>query len=113
MTWTTSSGPQISEAEIEFFSQTPITNEIIDPIIRLMAEKISVKPGSPLFGITVLDCEAIVYLDISDELLEKHCRERGDTGLRDALFVKSIVENDWNYHMARNDKVFYRLTVTE
>ena len=105
--------PQISEADIEFFSQTPITNEILDPILKLMDEKIVVNPGFPLFGVAILDCEAVVYLDISERLLEKHCEQRGDTTLEDAIFIKKRIEADWNSHKARNDKTFYYLTITE
>jgi GTPase SAR1 family protein len=105
--------PQISEEEIEVLSQTPITKEIFDSIRRLMYEKITVKPSFPLFGVVILDCEVVVYLDISEKLLEEHCRMRGDTNFMDALFVKKCVEEDWNNHKAKNEKMFYYLTVTE
>jgi len=105
--------PQISEEETERLSQTPITKEIIDAVVRHMHEKITVKQGRPLFGIAVLDCDAVVYLDISAQLLEEHCKKRGDTSLMDALYVKTRVEEDWAAHRARNEKVFYYLTVRE
>jgi len=104
---------QIPEDEIERLSETPITKEIMDTIYKLVHEKITAKLGFPLFGIAIHDCEAVVYLDISNELLEKRCKARGDTSLRDALFVKEYVENEWYNHKAKNDKAFYRLTVTE
>ena len=105
--------PQISEEEIEILSQTPITKEIIGAIYKLVYEKITVKPGYPLFGFAILDCEAVVYLDISEKLLEAHCKKRGDTNFIDALFIKKCVEEDWNVHKAKNKKIFYYLTVTE
>jgi adenylate kinase family enzyme len=105
--------PQISEKEIEALSETPITKEIMDEIYKLVHEKINVKPGFPLFGFAIHDCEAVVYLDISETLLEKHCQTRGDTSLADALFVKKCVEEDWNEHKAKNLKVFYYLTIVE
>ena len=104
---------QVSESDIKIFSQTPITEEIIGAIIKQMAEKISVRPGYPLFGVTILGCEAVIYLDISESLLEKHCKQRDDTTLADALFIKKCVEEDWNKHKAKNDKTFYYLTITE
>jgi len=105
--------PQIPEEEIEILGQTPITQEIIDAIYKLVYEKITVKPGSPLFGFAILDCEVVVYLDISEKLLEKHCKMRGDTTLVDALFIKKCVEEDWNRHKEKSVKPFYYLTITE
>jgi len=78
-----------------------------------MNEKITVKPGFPLFGVAILDCEAIVYLDISERLLEKHCEHRGDTTLDDAIFIKKRIEADLNSNKARNDKTLYYLTIME
>ena len=104
---------QIPEDEIKRLSQKPITTEIMDIIYRLVHEKITIKPGFPLFGIAIHNCEAVVYLDISKKLLSEHCKARGDTSIRDALFVKRYVEDEWNNHKAKNDKVFYRLSVTE
>jgi len=104
---------QIPAEEIEVLSQKPITKEIIDEVVRLMHEKITVKPGCPLFGITILECEAVVYLDIAPQLLGEHCKSRGDTSFADALYVKQRVEEDWAAHKALNEKAFYHLTVTE
>jgi len=61
----------------------------------------------------MLDCEAVVYLDISEKLLKEHCKKRGDTNIIDALFVKKYIEMNLNNHEAKNGKVFYYLTVTE
>ena len=105
--------PQIPEEETKLLSRKPITTEIIDTIFELMREKITVRPGVPLFGVALLDCEAVVYLDISEKLLEEHCEERGDTDFIDALFVKEYIEKDWNSHKEIDEKVFYVLTVTE
>jgi len=105
--------PQISEEEIEILSQTPITNEIINRIFELMYAKVTVKSGQPLFGVLILDCDVVVYLDIADNLLAEHCKKRGDTNFEDALFVKKCIEEDWNTHKAKNEKTFYYLTVTE
>jgi len=104
---------QIPKEDIEVLSQTPITKEIIDTICKLMHNKITVKPGFPLFGITILDCEAVVYLDISEQLLEEHCEKRGDTNLDDAIFIKKCVEEDWNNHKMKKEKILYYVTVTE
>jgi len=105
--------PQISEAETEALSKTPITEEIMDSIYKLAYEKVIVTPGCPLFGFVILDCEAVIYLDISQELLKKHCDKRGDTGFTDASYIKKRIEEDWAAHKIINEKVFYYLTVPE
>jgi len=105
--------PQISKKDTERLSQKPITEEIIGTVCERMREKITVKPGVPLFGITILDCEVVVYLDIAEQLLEKHCKQRGDTTFMDALFVKKYIEKHWNNDKARSKKIFYDLMATE
>jgi len=105
--------PLISQKQIEIFSRIPITKEIFTEICRLMKEKIKVKPGFPLFGVVVLECEVVVYLDISDKLLEEHCLNRKDTRIEDALSIKRWIEADCSDHQARKDKTFYHLFVQE
>ena len=103
--------PKISEEQTKILSRKPITKDILDSVCALMHAKISVTPGSPLFGITILDCEVVVYLDISLRLLKKHCSARGDTDFTDALFVKRYIEEDCVIH--KKNKCFYCLKVTE
>lgn len=104
--------PQLTKEEAEFISQKPWTNEIGDFIDKLVYEKISVKAGHPLFTTIIVDCDVVVYLDISDKLLAEHCQKRGNSFL-DAKNVKNSVEEDWNAHRKKGGKVFYYLTVTE
>jgi hypothetical protein len=84
-----------------------------DSIYKLIYERILVKPGFPLFGFVILDCEAVIYLDIDDDLLEKHCKKRGTHSFADALFIKKGIEKDWDKHKARGGKVFYSLMIKE
>ena len=90
----------------------PWSKELSDEIDRLIYKFCKVKPGCPLFTTVIVDCEAVVYLDISDELLAAHCRKR-DSDFEDAKRIKEAIEGDWNNHKSKNDKVFYYLTVTE
>ena len=69
--------PQVSEQTTAFLSGEPFTREMSDLIYKLIYEKISVKAGRPLFGFVILDCEVVVYLDISENLLKAHCEKRG------------------------------------
>jgi len=104
---------QIPKDETDALSQRPITKEIIDAVFKLMYERVKAKPGCPLFGITILDCEVVVYLDISPQLLQKHCAARGDTEYVDALYVKKYIEDDCTAHKAKGKKLFYHLTLME
>lgn len=100
--------PLLTQEEIKFINQKPWTDKIGNFIDKLVREKISVKVGHPLFTTVVIDCDVIVYLDINDELLAKHCKERGVQFL-DAKNMKNSIEKDLNSY----NKTFYRLIVTE
>jgi shikimate kinase len=105
--------PQASEAEIAYYSQRPFTKELNDSLYKLFCERIAATPGFPLFGVYILDCEVAVYLDISNELLNEHCKKRGDTDFTDAYNLKKWLEDDWNNQKAKNRKVLYSLTIQE
>lgn len=68
--------PLLTRAEAEYVCQTPWTEEIGKTMKRLARERISVQPGKPVFGTIVLDCDLIIYLSISDELLRERCNLR-------------------------------------
>lgn len=104
--------PQLTKEEAEFISQKPWTNEIGDFIDKLVYEKILVKVGHPLFTAIIVDCDVVIYLDISDELLAEHCKKRGNN-FYDAQNVKNSIEEDWNNHRKKGGKTFYYLTITE
>lgn len=107
--------PNISEEEKELMKhllKTPWTTELGNEIDRLVYKFGRVKPGYPLFSTVILDCEAVVYLDISDELLATHCEKR-EVDFEDSKNIKEAIEGDWNNHKLKNDKIFYYLTVTE
>ena len=104
--------PKEEATRLNKVNEPPWTKENGDEIYRIISTYGEVKPGFPLFGSTILDCEAVVYLDISDALLMKHCEKRGDS-FEFAKRYKEAIENDWNNHKAKKDKAFYYLVVTE
>jgi hypothetical protein len=57
-----------------------------------------------------VDCDIVVYLDISEELLAEHCGKRGKSFL-DAKAIKEAVEQDWNCHKELGSKRFYYVTM--
>ena len=104
--------PQLTKEEADFISQKPWTDEIGDYIDKLVYEKITIKAGHPLFSTIIVDCDVVVYLDISDELLAEHCKKRG-YDYADSKNVKKAVELDWNSHREKGGKTFYYLVLVE
>lgn len=104
--------PQLTAEEAGYISQKPWTKEIGDYIDKLVYERITIKSGHPLFSTIIVDCDVVVYLDISDELLAEHCEKRGNNFM-DAKNVKEAVEQDWNSHREEGGKTFYYLVLTE
>jgi len=104
--------PSLTQEETAFLNQTPWTEEMGDEIDRLAYKYLMVKPGYPLFTTVILDCEAVVYLDISDRLLMAHCEKRGES-FTDAKSIKEAIESDWNAHKAENKKIFYYVMLTQ
>lgn len=68
--------PLLTEEETEYVCRTPWTEEIGDKMDELVRTKLSIKPGIPMFGTVLLDCDLIVYLHIDDELLFERTRLR-------------------------------------
>lgn len=68
--------PTLSKAEADFVCQTPWTEEIGRTMERFVRERVVVKPGCPVFGTVVMDCDHIILLKISDELLQSRTAKR-------------------------------------
>ncbi|MCL2372398.1 MAG: hypothetical protein FWC78_03240 [Defluviitaleaceae bacterium] len=104
--------PKEAAAHLNELNKPPWTAENGSEIHKIISTYGRVKPGRPLFGTTILCCEAVVYLDIPDALLMKHCKKRGDS-FDFAKKYKEAIESDWNAHKVKGGKTFYYLTVTE
>lgn len=79
--------PKLTKAETKFVCQVPWTKEIGQTMNRLVKEKIKVKKGNPVFGTVILDCDLIIYLDISDKLLKERTKKR-KVNFKDAKNMK-------------------------
>lgn len=60
---------------------------------RLVRERVKIQAGQPVFGTVIIDCDLIVYLNISDELLRKRATSRG-VNYSDAKNMKDNIERD-------------------
>jgi len=105
-------GERMTAEEIAFCGQVPWTEEIGKVYDKIMRERIKVEPGHPLFCSVILDCEVVVYIDISDKILKAHCEKRG-VDFNYALQMKNEIEKDWNNHKEKNEKKFYYVAMAE
>ena len=60
---------QTTKDEYDYFCQVPFTKEMYDLLHKMVNEKVVIKQGFPLFGVVILDCDVIIYLDIDETLL--------------------------------------------
>ena len=75
--------PLLTKEESDYVCQTPWTKEIGEKMTYLVKTKLKIQQGEPLFGTVLIDCDLIVYLHISDELLKKR------TGLRNVDYINA------------------------
>jgi hypothetical protein len=59
----------------------------------LVKDKIKIEPGKPVFGTVVLDSDLIVYLCISDDLLEKRTKMR-NAKFENAKNMQNLIEDE-------------------
>ena len=104
--------PLLTQEEIDFVCQKPWTKEIGDYFDNLIYTKVKIAKGMPMFGTVILDSDAVVYLDIADDVLKTHCEKR-NISFEDAINMKAAIENDWNAHRAEGKKKFYYVMIRE
>jgi len=104
--------PLLTQEEIDFVCQKPWTKEIGDYFDNLIYTKVKIEKGMPMFGTVILDSDAVVYLDIADDVLKAHCEMR-KVSYEDAQNMKTAIEADWNHHRAEGKKKFYYVMITE
>lgn len=102
----------ITEEELAIIKETPWTKEVGDTVDSLVYRNVKIEQGHPVFGTVIVDCDVVVYLDISDDLLMKHCKNR-ELSFADAKNIKEAIEDDWNNHKEQNLKQFYYVTMLE
>ncbi len=75
--------PLLTQEETDYVCSTPWTEEIGNKMNELVRSKLFIKPGTPMFGTVLVDCDLIIYLHISDDLLLER------TNLRNADFINA------------------------
>ena len=85
--------PLLSEKEKAYICQTPWTPKIGETMNKLVKEQIKIKRGQPVFGTVIIDCDMLVYLNISDNLLEERTINR-KVNYADAKNMKNSIEKE-------------------
>ena len=85
--------PLLTDEEKKYVCQEPWTPEIGKTMDKLTRERVKIKPGQPVFGTVIIDCDLIIYLDISDELLLERTKNR-NVNFEDAKKMKDSIEKD-------------------
>lgn len=75
--------PLLTKEESDYVCQTPWTKEIGEKMTYFVRTKLTIQPGEPLFGTVLIECDLIIYLHITDELLKKR------TNLRNVDFINA------------------------
>ncbi len=68
--------PLLTKEENDYVCSSPWTEEIGKKMDELVREKLTIKPGIPMFGTVLLDCDLIIYLHINDDLLLERTKSR-------------------------------------
>lgn len=68
--------PLLTKEEEQYVCSTPWTEEIGAKMDELVRTKLIIKPGTPMFGTVLLDCDLIIYLHINDRLLLERTKLR-------------------------------------
>ena len=85
--------PLLTPEESNYVCQTPWTEEIGKKMDELVRTKLTIKPGIPLFGTVLLDCDLIIYLHIDDELLLERTTLR-NVDFENAKNMQSKIEQE-------------------
>ena len=83
----------LTKEEEEYVCTTPWTEEIGNKMDELVKTRLSIKPGIPMFGTVLLDCDLIVYLYISDDLLLERTKLR-NVNFENAKRMQQKIEED-------------------
>lgn len=85
--------PLLTKEETDYVCSAPWTEEIGEKMDELVRTKLSIRPGLPMFGTVLLDCDLIVYLHISDELLLERTKLR-NVDFMNAKNMQQKIENE-------------------
>ena len=87
--------PLLTKEESDYVCSTPWTEEIGIAMDNFVRSRLKVVPGFPMFGTVLLDCDLIIYIDISDDLLLERVNKRG-VNFSDVKRMKEKIESEIN-----------------
>ena len=83
--------PTLSAEESAYVCQEPWTPEIGAVMTGFVRDRVQSRAGSPVFGTVLIDCDLIVLLKISDDLLRERTTKR-DVSFLDAKNMQMQLE---------------------
>ncbi len=87
--------PKLTRNEEDYVMRKPWTEEIGKTMTRLVRERVKIEPGKPVFGTVVIPSDYIIYLKISDSLLEERTKRRNKK-YSDAKNMQTQLEKEIN-----------------
>ena len=85
--------PKLSTEQSEYVCQEPWTEEIGRAMTGFVRAHVKSEVGRPVFGTVVIDCDLIIILKISDELLRERTATRG-AAFSDAKRMQTQLESE-------------------
>jgi hypothetical protein len=85
--------PMLTKEQSEYVCQEPWTEEIGRVMTGLVRQHVKSDVGRPVFGTVVIDCDLIILLKISDQLLTDRTQKRG-CSFADAKGMQAQLERE-------------------
>ena len=85
--------PLLSKDEQGYICQKPWTPHIGQAMTRFVRERVKIEAGKPVFGMVVIDSDILIYLWISEHLLQQRVAFRGKN-YEDARNMQQQIETE-------------------
>lgn len=104
--------PTLTEDEEKYICSKPWTEEIGEFTRKLVRERVVIDAGHPLFSLILLKCDVIVYMNISDEVLARHCEKR-NASFKDAKNIKNAIERRIISYRETNEVLYFEVEIDD
>lgn len=86
----------------------PWTEELSDDFARIARDTVTITPGNPLFSTVIIDCDVLIYLDITKDLLEERCKKR-KANINEVMAIKQRTDREYNEYLKNGGDAYYIL----
>lgn len=84
--------PKLTQEEIEYVCG-PWDEKVGQFMMQKAKENIQIEKGKPVFGTIVFDCDLVIEITVSDEILGQRVKAR-NANLQDVLNMKKQIEDE-------------------